>query len=185
MAKSLKNKNILIGVTGGISIYKILDLISMLRKEEANVKVIMTKHAKKFVTPLTFKTISGNQVYDDTFKKESPENYDINHISLSKYADIFLIAPASANIISKFATGIADDLLSTTYLSINKTPILLAPAMNTNMLNKDVIKRNLSTLKKDGVKLIDPVKKRLACGDTGEGALADNKTILLEIKKYI
>lgn len=175
----LENKNILLGVTGGIAIYKAVDLVSKLRKKGANVKVIMTNSACEFVTPLTFQTMSNNVVHNEMFNQLF--NMDVEHISLAKWADIFVIAPASANTIAKMANGIADNMLSTVYLA-SRCPVLVAPAMNTFMLNSDATVENLNTLSKRGVRILDTQSDVLACGDAGSGKMLEPIDIVYEIE---
>jgi phosphopantothenoylcysteine decarboxylase/phosphopantothenate--cysteine ligase len=166
----LKDKNIVLGVTGGIAVYKAVDVVSKLRKLGANIDVIMTNSATKFVTPLTFQSLSQNLVTVDMF--EEPKKWEIEHISLAQKADLFLIAPATANIIGKVANGIADDMLSTTIMA-TKAKVVFAPAMNTNMYTNPIFKQNMQKLKELGYEFIKPARGRLACGDFGEGKLAD------------
>ncbi|WP_432400702.1 bifunctional phosphopantothenoylcysteine decarboxylase/phosphopantothenate--cysteine ligase CoaBC [Wukongibacter sp. M2B1] len=171
----LSNKNIVIGITGGIAVYKSLDVISRLKKLGANINVIMTKSAAEFVTPLSFQSLSQNYVITDMF--DEPKTWDVEHISLAQKADIFLIAPATANIIGKIANGIADDMLSTTVMA-TQAPVLIAPAMNTNMYINRVVQRNIQILKDLGYKFVDPASGRLACGDYGVGKLASPEDIV-------
>ena len=178
----LKNKNVLIGICGGIAAYKVCELIRLLKKNEANVKVIMTKNAQKFITPLTLQTLSQNKVYTDTF--ESEYSYDIEHISLTTWADILVVAPATANIIGKFANGIADDLLSTTFLAFDK-PVLIVPAMNSNMFENAIVKQNIHKLKSVGINFVEPESGFLACGVYGKGRYPENQKILIEIEKLL
>ncbi|AFS78694.1 bifunctional phosphopantothenoylcysteine decarboxylase/phosphopantothenate cysteine ligase [Gottschalkia acidurici 9a] len=166
----LKGKNIVLGVTGGIAVYKAVDIVSRLKKLGANINVIMTNSSTKFVTPLTFQSMSQNHVTVDMF--EEPKQWEIEHISLASKADIFLIAPATANIIGKVANGIADDMLSTTIMA-TKARVVFAPAMNTNMYVNPIFKQNVEKLKSLGYEFISPASGRLACGDYGEGKLAD------------
>lgn len=171
----LKGKNILLGITGGIAAYKMANLASALRKRDAKVDVIMTKHATSFIHPLTFETLTGRKCYLDTFDRQF--NYDVEHISLAKKADVVLIAPATANIIGKIACGIADDMLSTTVMAC-KAPMLIAPAMNTRMLNNSIVVENIQRLKYHGYTIIEPESGRLACGDVGGGKLPDTDVLL-------
>lgn len=161
-----KKKCVVIGVTGGIAVYKALDVISALRKKDVDVRVIMTKHAMEFVNPITFQAISQNMVTTDMF--EEPKAWEIQHISLAKRADVFLVAPATANIIGKVANGIADDMLSTTIMA-TKAKVVFAPAMNTNMYENVIVQGNIKKLKEYGYNFIEPDSGRLACGDTGKG----------------
>ena len=163
-------KTVVIGVTGGIAAYKACELVSRLVKKNINTVVVMTKSATEFVSPYTFMTLSGNRVITDMF--EVPQNFEVEHISVAKQADLFVIVPATANIIGKIAGGIADDFLSTTIMA-TKAPVLIAPAMNTNMWQNPIVQKNIAFLKEFGYKFIDPASGRLACGDMGEGKLAD------------
>ncbi len=167
-------KNVVIGVTGGIAAYKALDVISKLKKNGFEVDVIMTESAKEFISPLTFQILSQNMVNSDMFCE--PKAWEIKHISLAKKADLVLIVPATANIIGKVAHGIADDLLSTTIMA-TKAPVVFAPAMNTNMYENSIVQDNMGKLIKFGYKFIYPASGRLACGDEGEGKLADVELI--------
>jgi phosphopantothenoylcysteine decarboxylase/phosphopantothenate--cysteine ligase len=174
----LKGKTIVIGVSGGIAVYKMCDVVSRLKKLNANVHVIMTKSATEFVSPLTFQSLSMNPVVVDMFEKI--QKWDIEHISLAKSADLFLVSPATANIIGKIVNGIADDMLSTTVMA-TKAPVIIAPAMNTNMYNNPIVQNNITKLKDFGYNFIDPEQGRLACGDLGIGKLANVTTIIESI----
>ena len=178
----LKDKTVVIGVSGGIAVYKTLDVVSRLRKLGVNVNVIMTKSATEFVTPLSFQSLSQNYVVCDMF--EDPKTWDVEHISLAKRADVFLIAPATANVIGKIANGIADDMLTTTVMA-TKAKVLIAPAMNTNMYENPILQRNINTLKELGYNFVEPESGRLACGDTGKGKLASPETIVDEVVKVL
>ena len=171
----LKGKTIVLGITGCIAAYKSCELVSRLRKDGATVKVIMTQHAMQFVQPLSFETLSGNRVITDLFDRDF--EYDVKHVSLAKEADLFVIAPATANVIGKLANGLADDMLTTTYLAC-KAPKIVCPAMNTNMYENEQFEENLQTLKKKGVHIIEPIEGRLACGDVGKGKMAEPVDIL-------
>ncbi len=171
----LSGKHIVLGVTGGIAAYKSCEIVSMLRKRKAEVRVIMTKNATQFVQPLTFETLSNAPVVTDTFVRDG--TWEVEHIALAKWADLFLIAPATANIIAKMACGIADDMLSTTVLA-TKAPVLLAPAMNTGMWTADATQRNIRTLKERAVRLIGPDSGFLACGDSGAGRMSEPAAIV-------
>lgn len=173
--KATIKKTVVIGVTGGIAAYKALDIVSGLRKKDISVHIIMTEAAAKFVTPLSFQSLSQNYVVSDMFGE--PKSFEIEHISLAERADLFLIAPASANIIGKIANGIADDMLSTTVMA-TKAPVLIAPAMNTNMYNNPILQRNIESLKSYGYHFVEPDEGRLACGVIGKGKLADSEKIL-------
>lgn len=174
----LSNKNIVIGVSGGIAVYKVLDVISRLKKLGASINVIMTKSAAEFVTPLSFQSLSQNYVVTDMFAE--PKTWDVEHISLAQKADLFVIVPATANIIGKIANGIADDMLSTTVMA-TKAPVLIAPAMNTNMYINPIVQRNIKILKNFGYRFVDPDSGRLACGDYGIGKLASPEDIVENI----
>lgn len=170
----MDKKCVVVGVTGGIAVYKALDVISRLKKNDIDVRVIMTKSATEFVTPLSFQSLSQNLVVTDIF--EETKAWDIQHISLAKRADLFLIVPATANIIGKVANGIADDMLSTTIMA-SKAPIVFCPAMNTNMYENKIVQRNMNILKELGYYFIEPSSGRLACGDEGKGKLQDTEII--------
>lgn len=173
--KILEGKHILIGVCGGIAAYKIPDVISRLIKLGAQVKVVMTKAATEFVTPLTFQSMSQNPVACDMFAE--PVAWEIRHISLAQWADVMLIAPATANVIGKLANGIADDMLTTVAMAVQK-PIVLAPAMNTAMYENAAVQGNMKTLSERGVMLLEPDSGRLACGAVGKGKLVSTETML-------
>lgn len=166
----LKGKTIIVGVTGGIAAYKACDVISKLRKKGAEIHVIVTESALEFVGEITFQTLSNNFVVKSMF--ESPKTWEVEHISLAKKADLFLIVPATANFIGKVANGIADDMLTTTVMA-TKAPVLISPAMNTNMYENKIVQDNINKLIKYGYKFIEPDTGFLACGDTGRGKLAD------------
>lgn len=168
-------KHILIGVTGGIAVYKMLDVTSKLRKLGYEINTIMTKNACEFVNPLSFETISNNYVVTDTFAR--PHKWDVEHISLAKKADLMLIAPATANVIGKIAHGIADDMLTTTVMA-TKCPVVFAPAMNTNMYENPIVQENIKYLKSKGYLFIEPDTGWLACGDMGAGKLPTPDTIV-------
>lgn len=170
-------KSVVLGVSGGIAAYKALDIVSLLKKMNIDVNVIMTKSATEFATPLSFQSLSQNMVVTDMFAE--PKAWEIQHISLAKKADLILIAPATANIIGKIANGIADDMLSTTVMA-TKAPVVIAPAMNTNMYNNPIVQDNIKKLKDYGYTFISPSSGRLACGDVGEGKLAST-TLISEI----
>jgi phosphopantothenoylcysteine decarboxylase/phosphopantothenate--cysteine ligase len=177
----LKGKNILVGVTGGIAAYKTATIIRLLVKEGADVKVVMTEHAKKFITPLTLSTLSKNPVLAEFF---NPENGSWNsHIDLGLWADIYLIAPATANSIAKMATGIADNLLLTAYLSA-RCPVFIAPSMDVDMLNHPATIINIETLKAFGNSILEPSTGELASGLSGKGRMAEPEEIVKEIKNF-
>ena len=176
---ALKAKNIIIGITGGIAAYKACDLIRALIKEGANTECVLTKNGAEFITPLTLQTLSKNKVWTNMF--DTNGTWDIDHISLAKKADVIVIAPASANVIAKLAQGLADDLLTTTVLA-TKAKVLICPSMNTNMLNHPATLKNIEILKNYGYEIVDSQKGELACGDSGDGRLADIETIVSAIK---
>lgn len=173
-----EKKCVCIGVSGGIAVYKALDIISALKKKDIDVRVIMTESATKFVTPLSFQSLSQNMVVTDMFAE--PKAFEIQHISLAKRADVFLVAPATANIIGKVANGISDDMLSTTIMA-TRAKVIFAPAMNTNMYENPIVQDNIEKLKKYGYEFIEPASGRLACGDLGKGKLADVNTIVEKV----
>ena len=177
-----KDLNIVIGITGGIAAYKACGIVSYLKKEGANVDVIMTKNACEFITPLTLETLSGNKVVTDMF--ERPDYIDVKHISLAKKADLFLIIPATANIIGKVANGIADDMLSTTIMA-TKAKVIFAPAMNNNMYENPIVQNNIEKLKSYGYLIIEPAVGHLACGYEAKGKLPDNEKIIEFVKKKL
>lgn len=178
----LEGKNIVLGITGGIAAYKAAELARGLIKEGARVKVIMTKSAMEFITPLTLQTISSDNVYTDMFIHAA--DYNITHITLAEFADAFVIAPATANIIGKIASGIADDLLSTTIMATEK-PTLICPAMNDKMLANPIVQENINKLKKYGYVLMDSAYGELACKTQGAGRLPDIPTIIEEITSLL
>lgn len=178
----LKGKTVVIGVSGGIAVYKVCDVVSRLKKLNADVHVIMTKSACEFVGPLTFQTLSQNYVVSDMF--EDPKTWEVEHIELAKKADLFLVAPATANVIGKIANGICDDMLTTT-IAATKAKVLIAPAMNTNMYENPIIQKNISTLKAYGYKFIEPESGRLACGDVGSGKLASPEVIVENVEALL
>lgn len=168
-------KEVVLGVTGGIAAYKSAEVVSRLRHLGINVNVIMTKNATEFVAPLTFETLSANPVVTDTFNR--PERWEVEHVALAKKADVFVIAPATANILAKMACGIADDMLSTTVLA-TKAPVLVAPAMNTGMWTAEATQKNVAVLKQRGVHFVGPDSGILACGDTGAGRMSEPEAIV-------
>lgn len=174
----LQGKNIILGVTGSISAYKIANLASALVKLHANVDVILTKNGEKFITPVTFESLTKNRCITDVFDRSDVS--EIKHITLAERADVVIIAPASANIIAKMAHGIADDMLSTTVLAA-RCPVLAAPAMNVNMFRHPSVQENLSVLERRGVIVIPPESGTLACGAVGEGKLPSEQTLLYYI----
>lgn len=178
----LKGKCIVIGVTGGIACYKTASLVSMLKKNGANVHVIMTKNATEFISPLTFETLSGNKCILDTFERKG--NYDVEHISVAKQADLIMIAPATANVIAKMANGIADDMLTTTVLAA-KCKKIVSPAMNTNMYENQITQDNIKKLKHYGFEVITPAVGLLACNDTGIGKMPEPEILFEYILKEL
>lgn len=175
-------KHILLGVTGGIACYKILDVASKLRKLGYEMNTIMTENACEFVKPLSFETICNNYVVTDTFAR--PHKWEVEHISLAKKADLFLIAPATANVIGKIANGIADDMLTTTVMAA-KCPIVIAPAMNTAMYENPIVQENIAYLKSKGYLFIEPASGMLACGDLGVGKLPTPDEIVEYVVKEL
>jgi len=176
----LKDKKIVLGVTGGIAAYKACDLVSRLKKKGAQVRVVMTENAMKFVPKLTFATLSGNPVMSDTFQ----ERNELEHISLAKWADAFVVAPATANIIAKMANGIGDDLLSTTHLAMT-APVIIAPAMNANMWRHPATQANMATLVLRNVHVVGPESGHLACGDDDIGRMSDPEKIVGYIENVL
>ena len=170
MLSEMKKPCVVLGVTGGIAVYKACELLRLLQKRGIDVFVVMTQNACRFVAPLTFETLSGHPVAVDTFDR--PQTWEVEHIALAKRADLFLIAPATANIMGKMACGIADDMLSTTVMA-TRAPVLVAPAMNTGMWENAAVQQNVKTLRARGVEIVAPVYGHLACGDNGAGKLED------------
>ena len=171
----LTGKTIVLGVTGSIAAYKIANLTSMLVKLNADVHVIMTQNATKFITPMTFETLTNNKCIVDTFDRNF--NFDVKHVSLAKRGDLFMVAPCTANVIGKVAGGICDDMLTTTIMA-TKAPVVFAPAMNTGMWENPILQDNLKKLKHYGYHIIEPVVGRLACGDTGSGKMPSEEMLL-------
>ena len=178
----LTGRNIVLGVTGGIAAYKSAELVSRLRHLGANVHVIMTRNATEFVSPLTFQTLSANQVVTDTF--QAPEYWNVEHVALAKLAEVFVIAPATANIMAKMAAGIADDMLSTTVLA-TRAPVLIAPAMNTGMWTAAATQANRKTLSERGIQFVGPESGILACGDEGAGRMSEPSDIVEAIGRIL
>lgn len=176
----LKDKTILLGVTGSIAAYKIASLASALKKQGADVHVLMTKNATNFINPITFESLTGNKCLVDTFDRNF--QFQVEHVSIAKKADAVMVAPASANVIGKIAHGIADDMLTTTVMAC-KCPIMISPAMNTNMYTNPIVQDNLKTLKKYGYEVIEPATGYLACGDTGAGKMPEPEVLLSYITK--
>ena len=178
----LRGKCVVLGVTGSIAAYKIANLASALVKLHADVNVIMTKNATNFINPITFETLTGNKCLVDTFDRNF--QFNVEHVALAKRADIFLVAPASANVIGKIAGGIADDMLTTTIMAC-KAPKLISPAMNTNMFENPIVQDNLKKLRSYGYEVIQPASGYLACGDTGAGKMPEPETLLAYILRTI
>lgn len=178
----LKDKTVVLGITGSIAAYKMASVASSLRKLGVNVEVIMTCNATQFITPVTFEAITGNRCITDTFDRNF--DFNIEHISLAKKADLFMVAPASANIIGKIANGIADDMLTTTFMACT-CPKLIAPAMNTNMYNNNILQDNLRRCQNCGIRIIEPASGLLACGDAGRGKLPEPELLVEHILSEI
>lgn len=171
-------KNIVVGVSGGIAAYKACDVVSKLKKQGFKIDVIMTKNAQEFVSPLTFQTLSNQKVVTDMF--ETPSDWNVEHIELAKKADVFVIVPATANIIGKIANGIADDMITTTIMATEAKKVIV-PAMNTKMYHNPIVQENILKLKRHGYYFIEPVSGLLACGDTGKGKMEDPTVIVEEL----
>ncbi len=178
----LGGKTVLLGVTGSIAAYKIASLASALRKLDADVHVLMTRNATNFINPITFETLTGNKCLVDTFDRNF--QFQVEHVSIAKKADVVMLAPATANVIGKLAHGIADDMLTTTLMAC-KCPVYVSPAMNTNMYENPVLQDNLNTLQRYGYHIIDPANGYLACGDTGAGKMPEPEVLLDYILKEI
>ena len=176
----LTGKKIVVGVTGGIAAYKACELVSRLKKRGAQVRVVLTEHACQFVQPLTFETLSGNPAYTDSFDRK----YEIGHVALAKWADLLLIAPATANCMAKMACGIADDLLSTTCLAV-RCPVLVAPAMNSAMWRNPATQANLELLRSRGLRFVGPEAGRLACGDDDVGRMSEPEQIVEAVEAIL
>ena len=176
----LKGKTVVLGVTGSIAAYKIASLASMLKKQGADVEVIMTKNAVNFINPITFESLTGNKCLVDTFDRNF--QFSVEHVALAKRADVFLIAPASANVIAKVAHGLADDMLTTTFLAC-QCPKIIAPAMNTRMYTNPILQDNLKICGKYGMEVIAPAEGYLACGDTGAGKMPEPEELFDYIQK--
>lgn len=178
----LREKHIVLGVSGGIAAYKIASLASMLKKQSADITVIMTRNATNFINPITFEALTGNKCLVDTFDRNF--KHSVEHVSLAKQTDVFLVAPASANVIAKAAHGLADDMLTTTLLAC-ECPKLVAPAMNTRMYRNPVLQDNLKLLAHYGMQVITPATGYLACGDTGEGKMPDPEVLFEAILRAL
>lgn len=178
---TLKNKNIIVGISGSIAAYKTCEIIRLLIKEKAAVIPVMTKNAAEFITPLTVQTLSKNKVYIDMFANNF--DWEIEHISIAEKSDLFLIAPASANVIAKISSGIADDALTTLVLSV-KCPVVICPAMNSEMYKNPLTQENISHLKKTGYYFVGPEKGDLACGGDAIGRMSEPEKIISFVKKF-
>ena len=178
----LRGKTVVLGVTGSIAAYKIATLASMLVKKQASVHVIMTKNATNFINPITFETLTGHKCLVDTFDRNF--EFQVEHVSLAKQADVVMIAPASANVIGKLAHGLADDMLTTTFLAC-KCPKIVSPAMNTAMFENPIVQDNLKILEKYGYEVIQPASGYLACGDTGSGKMPEAETLYQYIERTL
>ncbi len=178
----LKGKTVVLGVTGSIAAYKIASLASMLVKRHASVHVIMTQNATNFINPITFETLTGHKCLVDTFDRNF--EFQVEHVSLAKQADLVMVAPASANVIGKLAHGIADDMLTTTLLAC-KCPRMISPAMNTAMFENPIVQDNLTVLQHYGYEIIQPASGYLACGDTGAGKMPEPETLLQYIEREL
>ncbi|MBM5720253.1 bifunctional phosphopantothenoylcysteine decarboxylase/phosphopantothenate--cysteine ligase CoaBC [Listeria ivanovii] len=177
----MQGKNILLAVSGGIAVYKAVALTSKLTQAGANVKVMMTEHAQEFVPPLSFQVLSKNDVYTDTFDEK--KSSVVAHIDLADWADLVIVAPATANVIGKMANGIADDMITTTLLA-TEAPVWVAPAMNVHMIQHPAVIRNINRLYQDGVRFIEPEEGYLACGYVGRGRLEEPEKIVLRIAEF-
>lgn len=183
MSSIITDKNILLGVTGGIAAYKAVDLASKLTGAGATVNVIMTRSARKLIRPKSFEAVTGRSVFTSMWK--SPEEYKIGHINLADQADIVVVAPATANIIGKVTHGICDDLLSTTLCACWNKPIIFAPAMNTNMYTNPAVQKNIEALNAMNFTIVGPETGRLACGTTGPGRMSEPADIIKVIERII
>lgn len=177
-----KERNVILGVTASIAIYKACDILRRLKSGGFSVTVIMTQEAEEFIKPALFQGLSGNKVYQGLFKE--PDVWEIEHVALAEKADLVLVAPATANIIAKVASGICDDLL-TCVCCATRAPILVCPAMNENMYKNRITQDNIKKLKSLGFRFVEPIKGRLACGEVGAGCLAEVETIIKEIKRIV
>lgn len=178
----LVGKKVVLMVTGCIAVYKACNLVSMMKKAGAEVKVVMTENATEFVAPLTFETLSGNRVVVDTFSRDFP--WEVEHVSLAKWADLFLVAPATANVIGKIASGIADDMLTTTVMAA-RCPVAISPAMNTAMYASPATQANLKTLAERGFTVIEPASGYLACGDEGKGRFPEPEDLFARVVELL
>lgn len=177
-----KNRNIILGVTASIAIYKACEIIRRLKEQGFKVFVVMTPEAEELIRPIVFESLSGNRVYKDLFAES--EDWQIEHIALAQETDLVLVAPATANIIGKIASGICDDLLSCIIMA-TLAPVLICPAMNENMYKNKIVQDNIKKLESLGYKFVQPIRGRLACGEVGVGCLAEVETIIREVKKIL
>jgi phosphopantothenoylcysteine decarboxylase/phosphopantothenate--cysteine ligase len=177
-----KSKNIILGVTASIAIYKACEITRRLKEQSLSVTVVMTPEAEELIRPIVFQALCGNKVYRGLF--DEPQGREIEHVSLAEEADLVLIAPATANIIGRIASGISDDLL-TCIVCATRAPVLFCPAMNENMYNNKITQGNINKLKSLGYRFLEPIKGRLACGKVGIGCLAEVETIIKEVKKNL
>ena len=177
-----KQKNIILGVTASIAIYKACDIVRRLKDENLSVNVVMTKEAGELIKPIVFSSLSGNKVYSGLF--DTPETWEIEHVSLAEASDLVLVAPATANIIGKIACGVCDDLL-TCIICATKAPVLIAPAMNENMYKNKIVQGNIEKLKSLGYRFVEPRRGELACGKLGIGCLAEVDAIVKEVKRNL
>ncbi|ADU26967.1 flavoprotein [Ethanoligenens harbinense] len=176
-------KTILLGITGSIAAYKAAEIANRLTKDGYAVETIMTKGGCAFITPLTLQSLTKNRVYTDVFEEKYP--HEIQHISLAQKTNLVLVAPASADIIGKAAGGIADDMLSTVLCAVSGVPVFFAPAMNTKMYENPIVQKNIQRLRRVGYQIIEPKESRLACGDTGKGAMADVDEIVQVVENVL
>jgi phosphopantothenoylcysteine decarboxylase/phosphopantothenate--cysteine ligase len=177
-----KNKNIILGVTASIAVYKACEIVRRLKEENFSVTVVMTREAEEFIRPIVFQSLSGNKVYQGLFAM--PEAWDIEHVSLAEKADLVLIAPATANIIGKLSCGICDDLL-TCLVCATQAQVLVCPAMNENMYQNRIVQENIKKLKSYGYRFVEPKKGKLACGKIGLGCLAEVEDIVRQVKNIL
>jgi phosphopantothenoylcysteine decarboxylase / phosphopantothenate---cysteine ligase len=176
------NKKIIVGISGGVAAYKTIFLIRELRKRKAEVKVVLTQNALRFVTRVTLESLSGNNIYVDVFGEIN--DYSSQHIALSDWGDLFVVAPATANIIGKMANGIADDALSTALVAFDK-PIFVAPSMNPRMYGNFAVQRNINFLQSNGIRFVEPGTGELACGWEGKGRMAEPEQIIHQLESYL
>src|SRR5215204_2083641 len=182
MSDTTKKFRVGLGVCGGIAAYKAIEVMRLLQKADCIVKVAMTKHATEFIQPLTFRALTENYVLIDDYDENNPD--PIAHINFSQTIDLLLIVPATANILAKFANGVADDFLTSTYLASN-APVMVAPAMNVTMWNQPATQRNIEILRRDGVYFVEPVAGELACKTVGTGKLEDVENIAAQAMKLL